>query len=390
MTQSSRPSEDDREQPFVSHLLELRDRVLRMVIAVFAVFLVLFPFANDIYRVVASPLMAHLPEGTSMIATEVASPFLTPFKLSLVAAIFLAMPYILHQFWAFVAPGLYRHERKMVVPLLFSSVVLFYVGMAFAYFVVFPLVFAFLTGTAPEGVAVMTDIARYLDFVLTLFFAFGIAFEVPIATIVMVWAGITTPEKLVEKRPYIIVGAFLIGMLLTPPDVISQTLLALPMWVLFELGVVFSRVFVRRGVEGERATEPQTAPAAAGQTANPGGQSQDEPLRPTPSDPVRDGVDSGRFVPMTDEEMEAELDAIEAEEDQEDLVGAGEASADAAQADEGESAAGDEVNAKLERVKALRASEDLESARILLYEVLEEGNAEQRRVARNILAQLDA
>ncbi len=164
-----------------------------MVIAVFAVFLLLFPFANDIYHWVASPLMAHLPEGTSMIATEVASPFLTPFKLSLVAAIFFTMPYILHQFWAFVAPGLYRHERKMVVPLLVSSVLLFYLGMAFAYFVVFPLVFAFFTSTAPEGVAVMTDISRYLDFVLTLFFAFGIAFEVPIATIVMVWTGITTP-----------------------------------------------------------------------------------------------------------------------------------------------------------------------------------------------------
>ena len=389
MTQSSRPSEDDREQPFVSHLLELRDRVLRMVIAVFAVFLVLFPFANDIYRMVASPLMAHLPEGTSMIATEVASPFLTPFKLSLVAAIFLAMPFILHQFWAFVAPGLYRHERKLVVPLLFSSVVLFYVGMAFAYFVVFPLVFAFLTGTAPEGVAVMTDIARYLDFVLTLFFAFGIAFEVPIATIVMVWAGITTPEKLVEKRPYIIVGAFLIGMLLTPPDVISQTLLALPMWVLFELGVVLSRMFVRRDHEDEPAAEPQPAPVP-GHPDNPASQPQDAPMRATPSDPVSNGVDSGRFVPMTEEEMEAELDAIEAKEDEEDLIDSNDASADAPQAPGPDTTEVDEVHAKLERVKALRESEDLEGARTLLYEVLEEGNAEQRRVARNILAQLDA
>ena len=240
MTQNSPAPE--QEQPFISHLLELRDRLLRMLLAVLVIFVVLFPFANDIYTWVASPLMAHLPAGTSMIATEVASPFLTPFKLSLVAAIFLAMPFILYQFWAFVAPGLYQHEKRLAMPLLVSSVVLFYVGMLFAYFVVFPLVFGFLTGTAPEGVAVMTDIARYLDFVLTLFFAFGLAFEVPIATILLVATGVTTPESLAGKRPYIIVGAFAIGMLLTPPDVISQTLLALPMWVLFELGVIFSRM----------------------------------------------------------------------------------------------------------------------------------------------------
>lgn len=390
MTQSSRQSEGDQEQSFVSHLLELRDRVLHMVIAVFAIFLVLFPFANDIYHMVASPLMAHLPEGTSMIATEVASPFLTPFKLSLIASVFLVMPYILHQFWSFVAPGLYRHERKMVVPLLISSVLLFYLGMAFAYFVVFPLVFAFFTGTAPEGVAVMTDISRYLDFVLTLFFAFGIAFEVPIATILMVWAGITTPDKLLEKRPYIIVGAFLVGMLLTPPDIISQTLLALPMWVLFELGVLLSRIFVRRrGDDEDQAAEPQPAPVAA-QHNNPGSQAQDATQRTTPADPVSQGVDNGRFVPMSDDEMEAELDAIEAEEDEQDFIGTESTSADKPEESDSGTAAVDEVHAKLERVKALRESEDLEGARNLLYEVLEEGNAEQRRVARNILAQLDS
>lgn len=390
MTQSSRQSEGDQEQSFVSHLLELRDRVLRMVIAVFAVFLVLFPFANDIYHMVASPLMAHLPEGTSMIATEVASPFLTPFKLSLIASVFLVMPYILHQFWSFVAPGLYRHERKMVVPLLISSVLLFYLGMAFAYFVVFPLVFAFFTGTAPEGVAVMTDISRYLDFVLTLFFAFGIAFEVPIATILMVWAGITTPDKLLEKRPYIIVGAFLVGMLLTPPDVISQTLLALPMWVLFELGVFLSRIFVRRrGDDEDLAAEPQPA-AVAAQHNNPGSQAQDATQRTTPVDPVSQGVENGRFVPMSDDEMEAELDAIEAEEDEEDLIGTENTTADKPEESDSGTATMDEVHAKLERVKVLRESEDLEGARALLYEVLEEGNAEQRRVARNILAQLDS
>ncbi len=390
MTQSSRQGEGDQEQPFVSHLLELRDRLLHMVIAVFAVFLVLFPFANDIYHWVASPLMAHLPEGTSMIATEVASPFLTPFKLSLIASVFLVMPYILHQFWSFVAPGLYRHERKMVVPLLISSVLLFYLGMAFAYFVVFPLVFAFFTGTAPEGVAVMTDISRYLDFVLTLFFAFGIAFEVPIATILMVWAGITTPDKLLEKRPYIIVGAFLVGMLLTPPDIISQTLLALPMWVLFEVGVLFSRILVRRrGDEEDRAAEPQPAPAAA-QHNNPGSPVQDATPRTTPADPVSQGVDNGRFVPMSDDEMEAELDTIEAEEDEEDFIGTENTSTDKPEESDSGTAAADEVHAKLERVKALRESEDMEGARALLYEVLEEGNAEQRRVARNILAQLDS
>ena len=199
--------------------------------------------------------MAVLPEGTSMIATQVASPFLTPFKLSLVAAVFVAMPYLLYQMWGFIAPGLYQHEKRLAMPLLASSVVLFYLGVAFAFYVVFPLVFKFLTSVAPEGVAVMTDISHYLDFVLTLFFAFGFAFEVPIATILLVWMGMTTPQDLAKKRPYIIVGAFVIGMLLTPPDVISQTLLALPMWVLFELGVIFSRFFVRQREEKEEEQE---------------------------------------------------------------------------------------------------------------------------------------
>ncbi len=236
------PSMSDKaplaEQPFLSHLVELRDRLIRMVLAILVIFLGLFPFGNDIYIFIADPLMAVLPEGTRMIATQVASPFLTPFKLALVAAVFVAMPYILHQFWGFVAPGLYQHEQRLALPLLVSSILLFYLGAAFAYAVVFPLVFAFLTSVAPEGVAVMTDITHYLDFVLTLFFAFGIAFEVPIATIVLVLAGATTPQKLASKRPFVIVGAFIIGMLLTPPDIISQTLLALPMWLLFELGLL--------------------------------------------------------------------------------------------------------------------------------------------------------
>ena len=241
----------DLEQPFMSHLVELRDRLLRAVAVVLAVAVALFPFANRLYTIIARPLLEHMPAGTSMIATEVASPFLTPFKLVLVLAIFVALPFIFYQIWAFVAPGLYQHERKLVFPLVVSSTVLFYLGMVFAYFVVFPLVFAFFTSTAPEGVAVMTDISKYLDFVLKLFFAFGVAFEVPIATIVLVWTGVTTPDSLVAKRPYVVIGAFVVGMLMTPPDVISQTLLAVPMWLLFEAGVFFSRGFARRREEAE-------------------------------------------------------------------------------------------------------------------------------------------
>lgn len=244
----------DNEQPFMSHLVELRDRLLRCVMVVLVVMVALLPFANDLYTFIAEPLLKHLPAGTSMIATEVASPFLTPFKLALVLAIFASLPFIFYQIWAFVAPGLYQHERRMVLPLVVSSTFLFYLGMVFAYFVVFPLVFGFFTSTAPEGVAVMTDIARYLDFVLKLFFAFGVAFEVPIATIVLVSMGVTTPEALVAKRPYVIIVAFVVGMLLTPPDVISQTLLALPMWVLFEIGIFFSRAIMRRRNAGEEAS----------------------------------------------------------------------------------------------------------------------------------------
>jgi sec-independent protein translocase protein TatC len=237
--------EDLAEMTFVEHLVEVRDRLLKVVLTVAVLLLALMPFANRLYHWLAMPLIARLPEGTSMIATEVASPFLTPFKLALVTAIFLAMPVVLYHFWAFIAPGLYRQERRLVFPLLVSSSLLFYMGMAFAYFVVFPLMFAFFHAVAPEGVAIMTDISRYLDFVLKIFFAFGIAFEVPIATVLVVWAGLTTPDQLRQKRPYVIVGAFVIGMLLTPPDIISQTLLALPMWLLFELGLVFAKLYVR-------------------------------------------------------------------------------------------------------------------------------------------------
>lgn len=248
MTDSPTPDnkEAEVEQPFLTHLLELRDRLLRTVLVILVLFLALFYFANDIYALLAQPLLKHLPQGGTMIATEVASPFLTPLKMTLVASLFLSIPYLLFQFWSFVAPGLYAHERKLMMPLLVSSILLFYAGMAFAYFVVFPLVFGFFTSAAPEGVTVMTDISAYLDFVLTLFFAFGVAFEVPIATILVVWTGVVSPQALAAKRPYIIVGAFVIGMLLTPPDIFSQTLLAVPMWILFEIGVFFSRYFVRQ------------------------------------------------------------------------------------------------------------------------------------------------
>ncbi len=236
--------------PFIEHLIELRSRLLRIVAVVLVAFLGLAPFADRLYTYLAGPLLRHLPADSTMIAIDVASPFLTPFKLALVVAIFATLPVTLYQVWGFVAPGLYRHEKRLLLPLLVASTLLFYAGAAFAYFVVLPLVFQFMTATAPQGVAVMTDISRYLDFILTLFFAFGVAFEVPIATILLVWSGITTRESLARKRPYVIVAAFVIGMLLTPPDVISQTLLAVPMWILYELGLLFSRPFVpdRKGI----------------------------------------------------------------------------------------------------------------------------------------------
>ncbi|MDP1970419.1 MAG: twin-arginine translocase subunit TatC [Methylobacter sp.] len=232
------------EHSFISHLIELRNRLLKAVLCVLVIFLGLASYANEIYSMLAGPLMQHMPKNSTMIAIDVASPFFTPFKLALIVSVFISVPFILYQFWAFVAPGLYKRERRMILPLLVASTLLFYMGVAFAYFVVFPLVFGFLTAAAPDGVAVMTDIAKYLDFVLSLFFAFGVCFEVPIFTIVLVWTGLVTPADLADKRPYVIVGAFIIGAVLTPPDAISQTLLAVPMWMLFELGLLCSRLFV--------------------------------------------------------------------------------------------------------------------------------------------------
>jgi len=237
--------ESDREQSFLDHLVELRTRLIRALLSVLVVLVCLLPFARQLYEAVAAPLMARLPAGSNMIAIDVASPFLTPFKLSLLVAIMVSMPFIIYQLWAFVAPALFKHEKRLARPLLFSSIVLFYAGCAFAYFVVFPLVFGFLTRIAPEGVEMMTDISKYLDFVTTLFLAFGITFEVPIATIILVATGLTTADKLAAIRPYVIVGAFALGMLLTPPDVISQTLMAIPMWMLYEVGILFSRVLLK-------------------------------------------------------------------------------------------------------------------------------------------------
>lgn len=243
------------DMPLVAHLIELRSRLLRIVLVWMLIFAGLFYFANDLYSFISAPLRVFLPEGTSMIATEVASPFLTPFKLALISALFLAMPFVLHQFWSFIAPGLYKHEKRLAMPLLVSSILLFYAGMAFAYFVVFPLVFGFFTSVTPTGVAVMTDINKYLDFVLTLFLAFGLAFEIPIATVLLVLSGAVSVEKLKQSRAYVVVGCFVIGMLLTPPDVISQTLLALPMWLLYEVGIIFSRFVKPRPAETDETSE---------------------------------------------------------------------------------------------------------------------------------------
>ena len=247
---------DNAEGSLVSHLVELRDRLVRGLGAVLVVFLALAPFANDLYEVLARPLMSALPEGNSMISTEPHGPFFVPFKFALACAFAVAVPYLLYQIWAFVAPGLYAHEKRLVVPLLLSSSVLFYLGIAFAYFVVFPIIFAFFAGTAPEGVAVMTDINAYLSFVIKLFFAFGVAFEVPVATVLMIRMGVTSADKLKTKRPYIIICAFVMGMLLTPPDIFSQTLLAIPVWLLFEAGLLCSKYMAKPKAESD-SIQPQ-------------------------------------------------------------------------------------------------------------------------------------
>ncbi len=241
----------------IAHLLELRRRLLQSVMALFLVFAALFPFQNRLFALVALPMIRKLPAGSSMIATGVASPFMTPMKLALVVALFLCVPVFLFHLWRFVSPALYKSERRLFLPLLISSVVLFYAGVAFAYFVLFPVAFAFLANAAPEGVKVMTDIGAYLDFVLTIFFAFGVAFEVPVIIVLAVWAGFTSPGKLKGIRPYALVGAFFVGFLLAPPDVVSMTLLAVPIYLLYELGMIMARVLVpgSREVDNQREQE---------------------------------------------------------------------------------------------------------------------------------------
>lgn len=421
------------EQPFVSHLIELRDRLLRMVLAVVVLLLVLFPFGNDIFHLLAQPVINALPEGNSMVATKVLSPFLTPLKLAFVAAVFLAMPYLLYQLWSFIAPGLYQHEKRLAFPLLASSIVLFYVGATFAYFVVLPLLFPFLVGVTPDDVKVMPDIADFLDIAIRFFFAFGMAFEVPVATILLVLAGMATPESLSEKRPYVIVGSFVIGMLLTPPDIISQTLLALPMWLLFEVGLLLSRMLLRKRAarsEGESGESdvPQymgVAPVAAAGAASAASDATPS-AEPSPSASKSDDAQSkDDYEPLTESQMEDEFDRIEAEfdalnetpaegvpdvspaddydesEDNEDVNGVDEqvtSSADddaANMLDEEDtfperSATEALVDAKIEQIAALYATEAYGEARRLLYEVLEDGNEQQKKVARNILEQLDS
>jgi sec-independent protein translocase protein TatC len=234
------------ELGFVGHLIELRNRLIKTLLALLVIFLPLAVYSNELYNLLSQPLLANMPKGTSMIATAVTSPFLAPLKFAMVMAAFLGMPVILYHLWAFIAPGLYRHERRMIFPLLFGSVTLFYSGVLFAYYFFFPMVFAFFVKIAPQGVAVMTDINSYLDFVLSMFFAFGITFQVPIITIVLVWAGVVTPDALAEKRRYVIVGAFVVATVLTPPDIFSQFFLAVPMCLLFEVGLLLSRMVVKQ------------------------------------------------------------------------------------------------------------------------------------------------
>ncbi len=250
------------QDTFISHLVELRDRLLRAILAVLIVFLCLFPWAKDLYTLLAQPLLAVLPQGGQMIATDVVGVFLVPMKVALLVAFVIALPYVLFQIWAFVAPGLYTHEKRLVLPLIFTSTLLFIAGMAFAYFLVFPVVFKFMASIAPEGVAWMTDIEKYLSFALTTFIAFGVTFEVPVAVVLLVRMNVVSVDKLREIRPYVIVGAFVVGAIFTPPDVISQLMLAVPLWILYELGILVASFM--------------TIPQPADDSATPGESGADE------------------------------------------------------------------------------------------------------------------
>ncbi|MDC9727406.1 MAG: twin-arginine translocase subunit TatC [Candidatus Thioglobus sp.] len=281
-----------KEMTFVQHLIELRDILLRSVIAILVIFIGLFPFANEVYSFIAAPIINVLPQGSNIIAIGVISPFLTPLKMALIMAVYLAMPYLLYQIWKFVAPALYQHEKQMIVPLVVSSTILFYAGLLFSFYIVFPVIFGFLSSIGPSIVDFTPDIQYYLDFVLKVSFAFGVAFEVPIATILLIMFGATTIEKLKANRPYVVIGAFILGMLLTPPDIISQTLIAIPMWLLFEVGLIFAPFFVRKESESD---SPDDSPSAQQSTT------EDH------------STDDTEEQDWDDDEFDAEMDKIEAE-----------------------------------------------------------------------------
>ena len=332
--QVSETPEEEKELGFIAHLLELRDRLLHIVLAIAVIFIILiiYPSAGSLYDWLSEPLASQLPEGHKFIATSVISPFLVPYKLTLLVSFLIALPYVFHRVWGFVSPALYRHEKRLVVPLLVSSVGLFYIGMAFAFYVVLPLMFKILPGFAPENVQVAPDIAQYLDFVMMIFVAFGFGFEMPIATILVITTGMVTAKELGEKRPYVIVAAFIIGMFLTPPDVLSQLLLAIPMWLLFEAGLLLSHLFKKQikiagkekeamdGADYEVPVEKLTG--ATGVSASEVLFEDDRYLMEELDEngnPVDDSdseePDGENYSPMSDEEMDAELDRLEAEED---------------------------------------------------------------------------
>ena len=346
MSTSENPAAPEKEQGFLAHLYELRDRLLRIVLSVGILFVILMPFAQDLFNILAAPLASQMPEGDKLISIRPAGPFLVPFKLALMVAFLVALPYVLYQIWGFIAPGLYKHEKRLAVPLLVSSTLLFYAGIAFAYFVLLPLIFNILPQFVPDVAVYAPDIGHYMDFVMTLFMAFGIGFEMPVATILLITTGMATREGLAKKRPYVIVGAFIIGMLLTPPDVISQLLLAVPMWLLFEVGLIASSLFKkyieRSREERERAAKdeensimPPAATSAAGAAAATAASS-------TTAEDVVDDIDDDLaeeranatweddsyifeetgdiqepededYKPMSEEEMEAEMERIEQE-----------------------------------------------------------------------------
>lgn len=327
MSKNAKPpsAEDGEELGFLSHLIELRDRLLRMVMAVGIIFLILMPFAQDLYNLLSDPLVRQLPEGQKLIAVGVASPFFIPYKLALMVAFVLALPYVLYQVWGFIAPGLYQHEKKLATPLLISSVALFYLGMAFAYFIVLPMMFSILPNFAPSNVAVTPDIAEYLDFVMMMFMAFGVGFEMPVATILLISTGITSRETLVKSRPYIVVIAFTVGMVMTPPDVLSQVMLAVPMWLLFEVGLLASRLFdkrvaksraekeIREALEYTHESKPAATTPSAAATATSSANSWEDSHYTYEETVDVQSTDDEAFRPMTDEEMETELERMDKE-----------------------------------------------------------------------------